>query len=236
MAREENMMEFMITIQGLLSSGEYSDFTITCGDDTYAVHKAIICPRSDFFAKAVKFGKEAEENKIVLVEDEPEIVKLMIQYLYELDYDEPKLPTLDISSDDDLELTAFKELAIIKGGKHKAAKPAAPATDRNPMMLITHAKVYAIADKYNILGLKEVVIDKFEEECKYSWDDPAFPMAIGVIFESTPNIDKGLRDIAVATISNHMELLHKPEIEALMIEYNGLAFGLLRWKALQYQW
>ncbi|CAI6302599.1 unnamed protein product [Periconia digitata] len=78
-------------IKSLYLPEKYSDFTIVCGDDVFPVHKAIICPRSDYFAAAVKFGKEASENKIVLSEDEPAIVKLMIQYFYKLNYklDEP---------------------------------------------------------------------------------------------------------------------------------------------------
>jgi hypothetical protein len=39
----------------LFLSGEYSDLTITCGPDTYKVHKAIVCSQSSFFSKAEKF-------------------------------------------------------------------------------------------------------------------------------------------------------------------------------------
>jgi len=44
-------------ITSLLSSGDYSDVKITCGAKTWNIHKAIICPSSGFFARAVKFGK-----------------------------------------------------------------------------------------------------------------------------------------------------------------------------------
>ncbi|CAG7941026.1 unnamed protein product [Penicillium salamii] len=30
----------------------YSDLTVVCGGDEYAVHKCIVCTRSTFFAKA----------------------------------------------------------------------------------------------------------------------------------------------------------------------------------------
>jgi hypothetical protein len=39
--------------------------------------------------------------------------------------------------------------------------------------------------------------------------------------------DKGLRGVVSSTISNHMELIRKPAIQALMTEFNGLALGIL---------
>lgn len=43
------------TVNSLLLSGEYSDFTITCQGDTYKVHKAVVCARSGFFKRAERF-------------------------------------------------------------------------------------------------------------------------------------------------------------------------------------
>jgi hypothetical protein len=92
---------YTLTDQSLLDSGKYSDFVITCGFETFNVHKAVVCARSGFFERAERFavGRQAyqepraktEEGKVHLPEDEPEIIKLLIQYLYEGEYD-PKLP------------------------------------------------------------------------------------------------------------------------------------------------
>ncbi|KAF2676506.1 hypothetical protein K458DRAFT_351773 [Lentithecium fluviatile CBS 122367] len=73
--------------KALLASGDYSDIRVTCGDQMWNVHKAIICPQSGFFARAVKFGKEKDESTIDLPEDDPEIIRLMLDFLYTLDYD-----------------------------------------------------------------------------------------------------------------------------------------------------
>jgi hypothetical protein len=47
--------ELIGTFKSLLSSGKYSDFVITCGNDTHNVHKAVVCSRSGFLERAERF-------------------------------------------------------------------------------------------------------------------------------------------------------------------------------------
>ena len=49
-------------LQSLQLNGEYTDFSIKCGDDMYKVHKAIICPRSAFFRAVF-----ANDTKVLLL-------------------------------------------------------------------------------------------------------------------------------------------------------------------------
>jgi len=67
----------------IYESGDYSDLTVICGGDVYKVHKAIICPRSDFFSKACRdkawkvlrpvtersFIKEGEAGQVTLQQE-----------------------------------------------------------------------------------------------------------------------------------------------------------------------
>ncbi|KAI4932152.1 uncharacterized protein J4E92_004051 [Alternaria infectoria] len=80
--------ELLARTKALLSSGDYSDLIITCGSDVYNVHKAVVCPQSSFFERAVRFavGKEAAEGKVDLPEDDLHVVKLLVQYFYECEY------------------------------------------------------------------------------------------------------------------------------------------------------
>ncbi|KAF4443092.1 hypothetical protein FACUT_1646 [Fusarium acutatum] len=67
----------------LLKTGDYSDLTISCGQDQYRVHKAIICPRSHFFEAACSGEfKEGQKGEIDLPDDDPVAERMMIQYLY----------------------------------------------------------------------------------------------------------------------------------------------------------
>ncbi|KAF2846095.1 hypothetical protein T440DRAFT_522029 [Plenodomus tracheiphilus IPT5] len=80
------------TVKELLISGNFSDLTVICGTDVYKVHEVIVCSPTDFFARAVKFGGTGtERNEVQLPDDEPAMIKLFMQYLYEGEY-EPKLP------------------------------------------------------------------------------------------------------------------------------------------------
>jgi len=88
--------------------------------------------------------------------------------------------------------------------------------------------MYEIADKYEVRGLKDLAREKFQRSCKQFWDNDVFAVAAHHVFSTTPDSDKGLRDLVSLTISKHMCLMDKPEIEALLTEFNGLAFDLLK--------
>jgi hypothetical protein len=111
---------------------------------------------------------------------------------------------------------------------HRTAVPKVESATQ----LLIHTKVYELADKYDVAGLKDLVKVKFDRACYQFWSDPAFAAAAHYAFSTTPEHDKGLRDIVSKTISDHMsDMIVKPEIETLLTEFNGLAYGLLKQKA-----
>ena len=203
--------------------------------------------------------KEAETGVITLPDDDPEIVKLMIDYFYTLDC--PPFPAQvtapppvmvlgfppamsqhrtigailesDSKSDD-----PFSSLGTAKGKKKKHAVPMGKEPAKSPQEpdgtshLITLAKMYAIADKYGIKGLQSLSQDKFKLAAANNWNHSDLPSAIYTVYTSTPDSNTGLRDIVVNLISGRMSLLRKPKVEALMREFNGLAFDLLKLKYL----
>lgn len=96
--------------------------------------------------------------------------------------------------------------------------------------------MYEIADKHDVVGLKELVLEKFKRACVSFWDDDTFSVATHYAFSTTMDSDKGLRDIVSITITEHMELIQKAEIQALMTEFNGLALGIMLKKADEHGW
>jgi hypothetical protein len=111
-----------------------------------------------------------------------------------------------------------------------------PSLNGNADQLLLHAKMYEIADKYDVVGLKQLVIEKFRRACQHFWNTDKFSVAAHHVFSTTPDHDKGLRDIVSATISAHMGLIKKPEVKALLNEFNGLALGILEEKIIEHGW
>jgi hypothetical protein len=96
--------------------------------------------------------------------------------------------------------------------------------------------MYEVADKYDVEGLKELAREKFKLNCNTFWDDDTFSTAAHYAFCTTMADDKGLRDIVSSTISEHMELIQKAEIQTLLAEHNGLSLGIMLKKADQHGW
>ncbi|KAI4633805.1 uncharacterized protein J4E87_000971 [Alternaria ethzedia] len=226
----------LASLKGLLESGAYSDLTISCNGDAYKVHKNIVCDKVDFFTRALRFGgKESQNDAIDLPEDDPAIVRRLIQYLYEAEY----TPLLSDVASTGSARCHYNEAGYFLGAgtgccahftcdKCEVDTAVLPSLNGREYQLLLHVKMYEIADKYEVRGLKDLAREKFQRSCKQFWDSDVFAVAAHHVFSSTPDSDKGLRDLVSLTISKHMCLMDKPEIEALLTEFNGLAFGLLK--------
>lgn len=217
-----------------------------------------MCSRSTVLRKAIEFpGKEAEEAKIDLSDNDATMVKLLMQYLYEADY-EPALPSFEASPPLDAQTashtcnTGFSNCRSHMPSRnvcchHKCGHQCSYdcnnfvcdkcfTLEGDAGQLLVHAKLYQMADKYDVVGLKDLCIEKYKSACLKFWNDPEFAESAHHVYCTSSTRDKGLRSVVCQTISDHMELLKKPEVEDLMTEYNGLAFGLLFDKAEKAGW
>ncbi|QDS67614.1 hypothetical protein FKW77_004167 [Venturia effusa] len=78
---------FHASLFSALRSGEFSDLTIICGNETHKVHKVVMCALSPWFVKACGGGfKESQSGEIKLEDDDPMAVKAMIDAIYRADY------------------------------------------------------------------------------------------------------------------------------------------------------
>jgi hypothetical protein len=108
--------------------------------------------------------------------------------------------------------------------------PVPPAPPESVELLV-HAKMYEVADKYEVDALKELAREKFAWACGVYWNSEYFAPAAHYAYSTTPDEDMGLREIVIKALFEHLGLLDKPEVEAVLIEFNGLAVGLLKLRA-----
>ncbi|CAN9416642.1 unnamed protein product [Alternaria alternata] len=269
MAAEQAREELVGTLKSLLESGDYSDFVITCGTDTYNVHKNVVCTRAGFFKGAERFttGQEAAAAKADLSEDEPEIVKLLVQYLYEGEYDikltdmaHSAQPVVRVYKDDYSHYSFPRTCQNVKCPNPNVCRHhycnsnrcnascvnfvcteccpdwVPPTMGADASQLLVNAKMYEIGDKYDVLGLKQLALAKFSLACETYWESQQFAPAAHYAFSTTPESDKGLRDIVTKTIADHTKTLNSPAVEALLNEFNGLVTGVLKMRAKDLGW
>ncbi|KAF1978964.1 hypothetical protein BU23DRAFT_191678 [Bimuria novae-zelandiae CBS 107.79] len=94
--------------------------------------------------------------------------------------------------------------------------------------LVTHAKVYAIAEKYGIIGLKSIARKKFAAQIEAHLDSDELPEACQEAYESTVDTDRGLRDIIIQAFRSHPNLSSRKDVELVLRETPSLAFELFR--------
>jgi len=100
--------------------------------------------------------------------------------------------------------------------------------------LLTNAKLYAIADKYDILSLKDAVVAAFTEGLyRVSAVENATPMSflaelISIVYESTPDSDRQLREpLQVFFRSCPWTILGRKSVMDYAREHNNFAYDIL---------
>lgn len=94
--------------------------------------------------------------------------------------------------------------------------------------LVTHAKVYAIAEKYGIAGLKSLARRKFSFQIALHFGCPEFPEACQEAYETTVDSDRGLRDLVIQTFRAHPDLALRKDMEEVVKATPNLAWELFR--------
>ncbi|KAK1722907.1 uncharacterized protein BDZ83DRAFT_408048 [Colletotrichum acutatum] len=190
---------------GIYTTGIYSDLTISSVAKTYSVHRAIVCPRSNFLAAACRsLFKESFDNSIHLPDEEPCVVDMMMQYFYLLDYRQ-SLYTDSLLQSPKLE----------------------PSKAESITCLLLHAKVYTIAEKYAVDGLKDLAVAKFKDAAAQAWEPNDFLCAATEAYTSTIDTDRGFRDAVIEIFAVHEDLLDDEEAKTTIKSLGSLPYALL---------
>ncbi|RYO84306.1 hypothetical protein DL766_008139 [Monosporascus sp. MC13-8B] len=281
--------ELLVSLKGLFKTSAYSDLIIECGDDENKVHRAV---------------ERGGHEILVLVEDDPQAVRLMLHYLYHLDYPEVQgrgekgangqeasqaNPPADFSPLEKKEPGALINGRVHNGNPTASGQPQrpmeysieneqfadpptspsptgdngadaasrkskkkkrrntqaesdsssaavavqtpirapiqAPAQTQEPSPavaaaqapnLAVHARLYALASKYAVEGLRALAAEKFERGIGQHWETEDFLRAAREAYTSTDRADRRLRDAVLAAVKAHPQLLERARFQEVI--------------------
>jgi hypothetical protein len=131
------------------------------------------------------------------------MIKRMIEYFYHLGY--------DLSRDAD------------------GSSSSTTSNDQAP--IVTDAKMFAVAVKYHVDGLRLCARVGFQNALATAWNSDAFPEAVNIVCTSTPEDATELREIVLDTIHDHFPTLKKkPAIEEAICDIPRLTYAMLKRK------
>ncbi|KAI1321277.1 hypothetical protein F5Y16DRAFT_71135 [Xylariaceae sp. FL0255] len=148
------------------------DAIICCKGKEFKVHALVLSLQSDFFQKAFNGPwKESQGDKRIYLEDDVEVVKAMISFMYSFKYD-------------------------------------IPTGVSNPMF---HAQVYGVANKYLIPQMQNYSKDSFKDSTGTLCYGLSVPddlhMVIKEVYTSTPDSDRGLRELVLKACQENLKKL-----------------------------
>lgn len=99
---------------------------------------------------------------------------------------------------------------------------------KNP--LIVHASMYALADKYLSEPLASCAHTKFKSCLNDHWDSVDFIEAVQIVYRSTPDSNRGLRDVILQALRDyfHVDLGGLPGAEEELANIDKLSFLLMK--------
>jgi len=69
--------------------------------------------------------------------------------------------------------------------------------------LLFHANVYAMGEKHGANSVKDAAREKFREAVQSQWSEAVFPDAVKLVYETTPQNDRGLRNVVTKLAAGH---------------------------------
>ena len=166
-----------------------------------------VCDKADV-------AQEAKTATINMNDDDPQTLKRMLFYLYNLDYPDHEVPDIHAEhvgtgrlSPPHLKIpTSIDEATIVSANLESSE--GAPTHD--PRMM-NNVLVYAIAEKYDIPDLKALANGKFQSLARSKWPHDDFYILTEAVFSTTPDNDMGLRQVVLDICEKHFQDILRSE-------------------------
>jgi len=196
----------------MLKSGKYSDLTIKCGESVFKVHRNVICLQSKPLAAAVDGDfKVRYLRKVPTIGQFNDKVQESVTKVIELEEEEPPI--------------VERMVQFMYNRDYSDADGSDATKDR----LLINTKVYIIADKFDIPGLKLAAKEKYQEAKLIEWNCPSFFESLKLMYENTLATDRLLKEVAIEVVAKHVkELVDREEFGSLCKESGEIAFDVLK--------
>lgn len=239
----------MTGLQNIWSSSQYWDIVVRSGSEEFKLHRAIICPRSKFFAAAcngtfqvcrnnIRSGRtwkfmlinvvqEGKTGIITLQDDDTPTVRRMLKYLYTLDYD------------DNGEATDMANYAHDNGASTDLQAPTLTEKQQLSVLdppdyrkVLNNIAVYAIADKYDIPELEALAVTKFNHALwisRLGMNLANLPAIVDAVFDATPDGKRGLRDVMITYCKCWKKrITDNEDFAAIVTDHGEIGLAMIR--------
>nr|CEG02566.1 unnamed protein product [Fusarium pseudograminearum CS3427] len=214
-------------LRSSFDDNSYADLTLTSCAKQYSAHRVIVCPQSSVIARKIlsQFQSTKQDPScdscgasagyhFDFLDDDPQAVDCLIQYLYRQDYQSsyysPKVKHAESCDAEHELLVSLSEQDDID--------------DSHPIL---HVRVYALAELYGILALKELALEKFNKTIQQNLQTHRFLASVEEAYTSTVQEDRGLRDAITEFFYTQPNLLDEERVQNTLRRTENLSFDIV---------
>ncbi len=171
--------------------------------------------------------QDAKPARIDLEEDDPKAVNRILIYLYTLDYPDGEVPHTQKPT----KAHNTSKPPHLRHPIQPVVSPGLESTNNanTESKLTSNALVHALAEKYDLPGLKIIAKEKFVSVTKNTeWPYNNFAEAVETVCNTAPSSDHELTDMIIDICASHIpEIVHDPELSAIIVGNGGLGLDIM---------
>ena len=184
--------------------GKFTDLILSHGAGRFEVHQIIVCTQSRVFHKACTGGFEVE-------------IGFLVQNITEIVKQETFTGVIEVADVSYLELK--KMVDFFYSMDYDDGTPEVTEQEAGPRLslLQLHARMFALGDRYDIPGLRDMAVKKYSSRCAVSQDPLELLGSVCDVYRRTPGSIRQLRNATCILIRKKLPKML--EDEAAMTVY-----------------
>ncbi|KAL5362044.1 hypothetical protein BJX96DRAFT_166365 [Aspergillus floccosus] len=187
-------------------NNRFSDITIVCRDKVFPAHRVVVCPQSDYFARACEGGFKESSGNIEISDTEPILIEKTLQYLYTGDYS----PDLSNYVPPSLEPAAKPEDRKATASSPAESNLVEQELDMTCFEPCFHALMYEQGTYFQIQGLKDKAKEQFCQTFLVKPEKRSLVATIMQVYKSTGGTkNDGLRFAMLQMLVENARTLYK---------------------------